>query len=106
VFSAYAPKGQCTKVHQNQPYTVTGVLGTSEIGLMMCLSVQLAYSAEGGSNSPAVDSVLPKVVSEAKHGPSSLILSSCHFAGWDSKNEGRPCIRADGGRLVVNGYDP
>jgi hypothetical protein len=40
-----------------------------------------------------------------KHGPSSLILSSCHFAGWDSKNEGRPCIRADGGRIVVNGCE-
>ena len=40
-----------------------------------------------------------------KHGPSSLILSSCHFAGWDSKNEGKPCIRADGGRIVVNGCE-
>jgi len=33
-----------------------------------------------------------------KKGPSSMILSACHFAGWDSKNEGRPCIRANGGR--------
>lgn len=40
-----------------------------------------------------------------KNGPSSLILSACHFAGWDSRNEGRPCIRADGGRLVVNGCE-
>ena len=40
-----------------------------------------------------------------KNGPSSMILSACHFAGWDSKNEGRPCIRADGGRLVVNGCE-
>lgn len=40
-----------------------------------------------------------------KHGPSTLILTACHFAGWDSKNQGRPCIRADGGRLVVNGCD-
>ncbi|UCG47144.1 MAG: hypothetical protein JSU94_16805 [Phycisphaerales bacterium] len=40
-----------------------------------------------------------------KHGPSSLISSACHFAGWDSRNEGRPCIRADGGRLVVNGCE-
>ncbi|MBW8042169.1 MAG: hypothetical protein FVQ85_19515 [Planctomycetes bacterium] len=37
-----------------------------------------------------------------KQGPSSLILSACHFAGWDSKNEGKPCIRADGGRLIVS----
>lgn len=40
-----------------------------------------------------------------KHGPSSLILSACHFAGWDSKNEGKACIRADSGRLVVNGCE-
>jgi len=40
-----------------------------------------------------------------KKGPSSLILSACHFAGWDSKNEGRPCIRADGGRLIVSACD-
>jgi hypothetical protein len=40
-----------------------------------------------------------------KKGPSSLILNACHFAGWDSKNEGKPCIKADGGRLVVNGCE-
>ncbi|MDH4238170.1 MAG: glycoside hydrolase family 55 protein [Phycisphaerae bacterium] len=40
-----------------------------------------------------------------KKGPSSLILSACHFAGWDSKDEGRPCIRADGGRLIVSACD-
>ena len=40
-----------------------------------------------------------------KHGPSTLILSACHFAGWDSKNEGRPCISADGGRLIVSGCE-
>ena len=40
-----------------------------------------------------------------KSGPSSLILTACHFAGWDSRNKGRPCIRADGGRLVVNGCE-
>ena len=40
-----------------------------------------------------------------KQGPSTLILSACHFASWDSKNEGRPCIRADGGRLVISGCE-
>ncbi len=40
-----------------------------------------------------------------KSGPSSLILSACHFAGWDSKGAGDPCIRASGGRLVVNGCE-
>ena len=40
-----------------------------------------------------------------KQGPSTLMLSSCHFAGWDSKGEGKPCITANGGRLVVNGCE-
>ena len=38
-------------------------------------------------------------------GPSTLSLTSCHFAGWDSANEGEPCIRANGGRLIVNGCE-
>jgi hypothetical protein len=40
-----------------------------------------------------------------KSGPSTLILNSCHFTGWDSKHEGEPCIRANGGRLIVNGCE-
>ena len=40
-----------------------------------------------------------------KQGPSSLILNACHFAGWDSKGTGVACVRADGGRLVVNGCE-
>jgi len=40
-----------------------------------------------------------------KRGPSTLMLTSCHFAGWDSAGEGLPCIRASGGRLMVNGCD-
>ena len=40
-----------------------------------------------------------------KRGPSSLMLTSCHFTGWDSKGKGEPCIRASGGRLVVNGCE-
>ena len=40
-----------------------------------------------------------------KSGPGALMLTSCHFTGWDNKAEGKPCIRADGGRLVVNGCE-
>lgn len=40
-----------------------------------------------------------------KSGPGTLMLTSCHFTGWDHKGEGKPCIRADGGRLVVNGCE-
>jgi hypothetical protein len=37
-----------------------------------------------------------------KRGPSTLMLTSCHFAGWDGGNKGLPCLRASGGRLAVN----
>jgi Pectate lyase superfamily protein len=38
-------------------------------------------------------------------GPSSLVLTACHFTGWDHAGKGDPCIRAAGGRLVVNGCE-
>jgi pectate lyase-like protein len=40
-----------------------------------------------------------------KRGPSTLMLSACHFTGWDRDGKGAPCIRADGGRLTVNGCE-
>ena len=40
-----------------------------------------------------------------KRGPSTLMLTSCHFTGWDAAGEGEPCIRASGGRIVVNGCE-
>lgn len=40
-----------------------------------------------------------------KHGPSTLTLTACHFTGWDAAGTGEPCIRADGGRLIVNGCE-
>lgn len=40
-----------------------------------------------------------------KHGPSSLVLNGCHFTGWDAGKTGQPCIRADGGRMVVSSCD-
>jgi hypothetical protein len=40
-----------------------------------------------------------------KLGPSTLMLTSCHFAGWDGGNKGVACIRATGGRLMVNGCE-
>ena len=38
-------------------------------------------------------------------GPSSLLLTACHFTGWDHKKQGDPCIRAKGGRLIINGCE-
>ncbi len=40
-----------------------------------------------------------------KRGPSTLMLTSCHFTGWNNKGTGAPCILASGGRLVVNGCE-
>ena len=40
-----------------------------------------------------------------KLGPSTLLLTACHFAGWDSARKGHPCLRAAGGRLVVSGCE-
>jgi hypothetical protein len=38
-------------------------------------------------------------------GPSTLALTACHFTGWDRAKKGEPCIRAAGGRLIVNGCE-
>ncbi len=35
-------------------------------------------------------------------GPSSLLLTACHFTGWDHKGAGDACIRAANGRLIVH----
>ncbi len=38
-------------------------------------------------------------------GDSSLVLTACHFNGWDWHKQGEPCVRAGAGRLLVNGCD-
>jgi hypothetical protein len=38
-------------------------------------------------------------------GAGTLALTSCHFTGWDAAGKGDPCVRASGGRLMVNGCD-
>jgi len=38
-------------------------------------------------------------------GPGSLLLTACHFTGWDHARKGDPCVRASSGRLIVNGCD-
>jgi len=38
-------------------------------------------------------------------GPGSLVLTACHFNGWDHARKGDPCIRAAGGRLIVSGCE-
>lgn len=40
-----------------------------------------------------------------KLGPSTLLVTACHFSGWDSGGQGLPCIRAAGGRISVNGCE-
>ena len=38
-------------------------------------------------------------------GSSSLVLTSCHFTGWDHGGKGAPCIRSSGRHLIVNGCE-
>ncbi len=38
-------------------------------------------------------------------GESSLLVTGCHFTGWDHNGKGAPCIRASGRHLIVNGCD-
>jgi hypothetical protein len=38
-------------------------------------------------------------------GAGTLMLTGCHFTGWDRAGKGDACIRAWGGRLVVNGCE-
>ncbi len=38
-------------------------------------------------------------------GGSSLVVTGCHFTGWDHGGKGDPCIRASGKRLIVNGCE-
>lgn len=40
-----------------------------------------------------------------KEGPSTLVLTACHFFDWDKQGQGLACIRASAGRLVVNGCE-
>jgi hypothetical protein len=58
------------------------------MGLVLCLSVQLAYSAEGGSNSPTVDSMLPKVVAE------SMVNARDHGVKGDGKTDDTSALQA------------
>jgi len=38
-------------------------------------------------------------------GPGSFVLTACHFINWDQSGKSDPCIRASGGRLIVNGCE-
>jgi hypothetical protein len=38
-------------------------------------------------------------------GPSTLMLTACHFVAWDRAAKKDPCIRASAGRLIVNGCE-
>jgi hypothetical protein len=38
-------------------------------------------------------------------GPGTLVLTACHFTGWDHANQGSACVRASNGRLLVNGCE-
>jgi hypothetical protein len=49
---------------------------------------------------------IPETREQVRHsGPGSVVLTGCHFNNWDQAGKGDPCIRASGGRLVVNGCE-
>ena len=49
---------------------------------------------------------IPETREQVRHsGPGTLALTACHFNGWDQPGKGAPCIRAAGGRLMVNGCE-
>lgn len=38
-------------------------------------------------------------------GPSTLMLTACHFTGWDREKKGDACVHASAGRLILSGCE-
>ena len=72
-------------------------MGTIEVGPQNRGPVKLANCGFWG---------IPATREHVRHeGASSLVLTACHFTGWDHAGKGDPCIRSAGGRLIVNGCE-
>jgi len=90
------------RVERSQPHA--GVefangqfMGTIEVGPQNRGPVKLANCGFWG---------IPATREHVRHeGASSLVLTACHFTGWDHAGKGDPCIRSAGGRLIVNGCE-
>jgi hypothetical protein len=83
--------------HAGVEFANAQFMGSLEVGPQNQGPVKLANCGFWGT---------PATREHVRHsGPSSLLLTACHFNGWDHAGKGDPCIRATGGRLVVNGCE-
>jgi hypothetical protein len=83
--------------HAGVEFANAQFMGTLEVGPQNQGPVKLANCGFWGT---------PATREHVRHsGASSLLLTACHFNGWDHAGKGDPCIRAAGGRLVVNGCE-
>ena len=86
-----------TQAHAGVQFANAQFMGVLEVGPQNQGPVKLANCGFWGTSATR---------EHVRHtGPSSLVLTACHFTGWDQVGKGNPCIRADKGRLVVNGCE-
>jgi hypothetical protein len=86
-----------TQPHAGVQFANAQFMGTFEVGPQNQGPVKLANCGFWGTAATR---------EHVRHsGASSLLLTACHFNGWDHAGKGDPCIRAAGGRLVVNGCE-
>src|ERR1019366_9056886 len=86
-----------TQPHAGVQFANGQFMGTLEVGPQNRGPVKLANCGFWGTKATR---------EHVRHsGPSSLVLTACHFTGWDHASKGDPCIRAAGGRLIVNGCE-
>jgi hypothetical protein len=90
------------RVEQSQRHAGVAIangqfMSTVEIGPRNRGPVKIANSGFWGT---------PATREQVRHnGAGSLMLTGCHFTGWDAAGRGDPCIRAGGGRLTVSGCE-
>jgi len=61
---------------------------------------------QGRSSSPTVGSGGGRDPgTDCQTRPEHVDAHMCHFAGWDQRRSGPPCVRASGGRLCVSSCD-
>jgi len=83
--------------HAGVQFANAQFMGTFEVGPQNQGPIKLANCGFWGT---------PATREHIRHlGPSTLVLTACHFISWDQAGKGDPCIRASGGRLVVNGCE-
>jgi Pectate lyase superfamily protein len=86
-----------TQAHAGVEFANAQFMGALEVGPQNQGPVKLANCGFWGT---------PATREHVRHsGASSLLLTACHFNGWDHAGKGDACIRAAGGRLVVNGCE-